>query len=69
MTDTQKLATIHESLLNGQRRQMVKQINTHYILYDFFAKYLSYLKDCGYDDSQALEYFSDVVISYHRIGG
>lgn len=45
------LITIHESHVNGQRRQMVNQIN-EYSLYDFWTDYKN---------------FSDAVISYHRI--
>ncbi len=55
---------IHESLINGQRRQMVKQI-TSYGLYDFFSDYLEYLEE--FDNRKVLDYFSDAVISYFRI--
>jgi hypothetical protein len=59
-----KIETIHESLVNGQRRQMVEQIK-EYGLYDFFSDYRDYLKDLyaggGFD------YFADATISYHRI--
>ena len=37
------IATIHESLVNGQRRQMANQID-EYGLYDFWEDYLRYLQ-------------------------
>jgi hypothetical protein len=43
-----KIETIHESLVNGQRRQMVEQIK-EYGLYDFFSDYRDYLKDLYFD--------------------
>lgn len=69
MTEEQKLIAIHESLINGQRRQMVDQINAHFIMYDFWKKYLEFLDDCGYNKENILDYFSDAVISYHRLTG
>ena len=61
-----KLETIHESLVNGQRQQMVKQIKA-YGLYDFWADYGEYLKNLYVDDKAAYEYFKDATISYFRI--
>ena len=61
-----ELTEIHESQLNGQRKQMVKQIN-EYGLYDFFADYHEYLFDTYVSDKARYEYFADLVISYHRI--
>jgi CRISPR/Cas system CSM-associated protein Csm2 small subunit len=70
MTKQERLQEIHASLINGNRRQMVEQINANFILYDFWKEYLDFLKeDCGYDSSIALIHFSDAVISYHRIKG
>ena len=57
--------TIHESLVNGQRRQMVKQIQ-EYGLYDFWAAYKEYLDDL-YPVIGAYEWFADACISYFRI--
>jgi hypothetical protein len=59
-----KIETIHESLVNGQRRQMVEQIK-EYGLYDFFSDYRDYLKDLYVDGG--FGYFIDATISYHRI--
>ncbi len=59
-----KIETIHLSHVNGQRRQMVDQID-NYGLYDFWPNYKDYL-DQTYVDSTAT-YFIDAVISYHRI--
>jgi len=56
------IETIHESLVNGQRRQMVNQIN-EYGLYDFFAHYLDYINKIGAN----IGFFTDCVVSYHRI--
>jgi len=63
------IETIHESLVNGQRKQMVEQID-EYGLYDFWADYKWWLIECGYidsDDTDGYEYFMDAVVSYHRI--
>lgn len=61
-----KLEGIHESLVNGQRQQMVKQIKV-YGLYDFWADYAEYLKELYVDSDSAYEYFRDATISYFRI--
>jgi len=56
---------IHESLANGQRQQMVSQIE-EYGLYDFWSDYHYYLSSLfsGYGVDS---YFSDATISYFRI--
>jgi hypothetical protein len=56
---------IHNSLVNGQRTQMVKQIQ-EYGLYNFWQDYWNYLTDFGSENS-AIEYFKDATISYFRI--
>lgn len=61
------LEEIHESLVNGQRKQMVSQIE-EYGVYDFFGEYDQYLRDI-YGPQTALNYFGDSVISYFRIKG
>ena len=61
-----KIETIHDSLVNGQRKQMVEQIN-EYGLYDFFADYHEYLFNTYQDDHARYEYFASATISYHRI--
>ena len=53
---------IHNSLLNGQRKQMAAQIK-EYGLYDFWADYKAFLDHIGAN----IGYFQDAVISYHRI--
>ena len=60
-----KIEEIHESLVNGQKKQMVQQIE-EYGLYDFWEEYRNYLEDFC-DTEIAYMYFSDVAISYHRI--
>ena len=58
--------TVHESLVNGQRVQMVNQIN-QYGLYDFWTDYKTFLFEFYVELSVRHEYFTDAVISYHRI--
>ena len=62
---------IHESLVNGQRRQMVEQIDS-YGTYDFWDDYRYWLHNNI--DSRDIEryqeiisWFSDCVVSYFRI--
>ena len=62
----EKIIEIHESLVNGQRRQMVNQID-EYGLYDFWKDYLEYLYQRYMEEIVIFEYFYDAVISYHRI--
>lgn len=59
-----QIAQIHESLINGQRRQMVEQIDEFGS--EFWAYYREHLKAL-YSDTRALEFLSDAIISYHRI--
>ena len=67
MTEKEKLMqAIHNSLLNGQRKQMVQGIDA-YLLYDFWADYLDYLMDKYANSGIALKYFADATISYFRI--
>ena len=63
-TKLSAMEEIHMSLVNGQRRQMVEQID-EYGVYDFWADYKNYLKGLYFD--KGLEYFADAVISYHHI--
>lgn len=59
------IQTIYDSLINGQRRQMVDQI-LEYGLYDFWGDYKMFLSEFCYDEI-AYEQFTDVVISYFKI--
>ena len=59
-----KISEIHDSLINGQRKQMTEQID-EYGLYDFFEDYKNYL--CDTEQGMAFHHFQDAVISYHRI--
>lgn len=66
MTQHQQINQIHESMVNGQRKQAVKQMQ-EYSLYDFFEDYSNYLKEL-YDDAEAREkYLLDAANSYFRI--
>ncbi len=62
------IAEIHGSLVNGQRKQMVSQID-EYGTYDFFSDYKEFLGDVyGYNGRNImLEYFTNATISYFRI--
>lgn len=59
------LQEIHNSLENGQRKQMVEQIE-EYGLYDFFEDYASFLYN-NYTSATAFDYLRDAASSYHRI--
>ena len=61
-----KLEIIHESLVNGQRKQMVEQIQ-EYGLYDFWADYRDYLDTLYVSVEARKQYFQDATISYFRI--
>ena len=65
----QPLQDIHGSLIVGQRGQMVKQINEYeHGVSEFFSGYLFYLTAyLELDEKHTLKYFSDCVISYHKI--
>jgi hypothetical protein len=60
------IETIHESLVNGQRQQMVKQIK-EYGLYDFWSDYADYLNNLYPESQSRYDYFTDATKSYFRI--
>ena len=66
MNKQDEITIIHESLVNGQRVQMVDQIN-EYGLYEFWTDYKFYLSGVYVKLSVQYDYFADAVISYHRI--
>ena len=66
MLQKEQIEIIHNSLVNGQRQQVVKQIK-EYGLYDFWADYVIYLNNFYKDIQSQYDYFADAVISYHRI--
>lgn len=57
---------IHESLVNGQRKQMVEQID-EYGVYDFWKDYKEYLDDLYVKFEAGYDYFTDATISYFHI--
>ena len=57
---------IHESLVNGQRKQMVSQIQ-EYGVYDFWDDYRWYLNGLYADQLPKYDYFTDATISYFRV--
>ncbi len=62
-----EIEVIHESLVNGQRKQMVDQID-RYGNYDFWADYSEYLKGlCITNYNSAFYWLADAVKSYFRI--
>jgi len=61
----EEVETIHESLMNGQRRQMVNQIDEYGS--DFWEDYEDYLVQTYESKSSMMEYFTDATISYFRI--
>ena len=58
------IQTIHDSLINGQRQQMVKQID-EYGVYDFWSDYTIFLSQ-HVNHGDCYGWFSDAVIAYHR---
>ena len=65
-TNAQQMEQAHLSLVNGQRKQMVEQID-EYGLYDFWEDYSNYLKSLYVDIDSAYRYLEAAVTSYHRI--
>jgi len=61
-----ELYKIHSSMLDGQRKKAVRQIDD-YGLYDFFDDYRSFLDEIYVEDSAILQYLTDAVVTYHRI--
>jgi predicted Rossmann-fold nucleotide-binding protein len=59
------LDEIHDSLINGQRRQMVKFINK-YGVDEFWKDYKNFL-DERYEKDEAFEYFSQTAVFYFKI--
>ena len=65
MTRQKKLEVIFDSLINGQRTQMVEQID-EYLPTDFFPDLLDFLKK-SFSNDLALHFFADATNSYFRI--
>ena len=59
-----RIDEIHESMINGQKRQAVELID-EYGTYDFFEDYLSYINDIHAN----IAWFTDCVIAYFKIKG
>ena len=66
MRNRNEIEQIHLSLVNGQRQQMVRQIDA-YGLYDIWFDYGRYLKEIYEGLDVWFEYYTDAVQSYHRI--
>jgi len=60
-----RIEDIHESAVNGQKKQMVRQID-EYGLYDFWADYNHFLRDTE-TPINAYNCFVDATVSYFRI--
>ena len=61
-----ELYTIHESQINGQRKQMADQIN-EYGIYNFWSDYKDFLV-LMYSHENRFKFYTDAVISYTRLG-
>ena len=59
---TPTIEEIHESLVNGQRKQMVAQID-EYGAYDFWSDYLGYINENRIN----IGFFTDATIAYFSI--
>jgi len=62
-----QIEQIHESLINGQRKQAVNQIDDYGNSYDFWADYKEYLNSLYPKHHSRYVYFTDLCISYFRI--
>ena len=60
------IVDIHQSLVNGQRRQMADQIKV-YGQYDFWADYADYLEGLYGSPAAQYAYFRDAAVSFNRI--
>ena len=61
-----KIENIHNSLINGQRKQAVKQIDD-YGKYDFWEDYEKFLDDTYANRAVSCGHFMELTISYFRI--
>ena len=62
--NTNEIASIHESIENGQLKQAAKQIKK-YGLYDFWADYALWMESNQIPESDYK--FRFAVIAYHRV--
>jgi hypothetical protein len=66
MTEKDKaLIEIHDSIVNGQKKQMVDMIKTYGP--DFWKMYMLYLKGYYFDDGEEYRHFSNAVLVFHRL--
>lgn len=63
MSQHEQINAIHESLINGQGRQAVKQMQD-YSMYDFFTDYSTYLRAI-YDDAEERESYLLAAANYY----
>lgn len=66
MDKQKELENIYNNYVNGNRKNMVEQID-EYGTYDFFEDFVSFLLDFVSDNWEKT--FVDVVITYHKIKG
>tara|TARA_Y100000310_G_scaffold276307_1_gene293341 strand:+ start:3454 stop:3651 length:198 start_codon:yes stop_codon:yes gene_type:complete len=62
------IAEIHQSLVNGQRKQMVQMIAEEE-LGVFWKEYSNYLKMTYKDIDSCYQYLEDAITSYFNIAG
>jgi hypothetical protein len=61
-----KIFEIHDSFVNGQKKQMVEFIDAYGLFY-FWKDYQQYLASFCENSGERFYYFSEVTITYHRI--
>jgi hypothetical protein len=66
MTQHQQINAIHESLINGQGKQAVTQMQD-YSMYDFFSDYSTYLDALYVDEKAKKEYILRAANLYFRL--
>jgi len=69
MLKDELLSEIHDNMGNGNITDAVNLIDEHFIMYDFWELYLRFLEEKYMLRSMVLNYFSQLVIAYHRIKG
>jgi hypothetical protein len=62
----QALSEIHDSFVNGQIKQAVKQMD-EYSMYDFFEDYSVYLEQICSNYNQMFDYLKQAASAYFRI--
>ena len=67
MTKLQQITEIHESMVNGQTKQAVKQMQSYSSMYEFLVDYDIFLVNNYTNQSEIKEYILNATKSYFRI--